>query len=181
MPDYETIELVLVPYWISEPLYRGSLSLNHLFDYRKARALFSCEDLTTLISVYQSFPQFQGLCSEDALLTMWQQSAGQGTDVRLFLAGGSYNTLAHSSAAVDSTKARLEQTSEQVDDFRQTFAVISVAPKKIAVVLKPGFRFSLIDNEVLYREIVKVFYDHSTLHEVSQTSMFAAYVDALKC
>ena len=185
-----TKEIVFVPHWMAATIRRKGMSITSLLDYSKIRQIFSLNDLAGLLCVQDGTGEntannnnvivpFSNKHWFGHLLSSWNKSATSAQALEL---DSTVKPLSHSDDVRGEILSRFEEVDDMQDD-RPFFELIDVERGCVFIIMNPGFIKGLQDPEVkfdLVRKILKVFYVHNSVRDVSRTDMFGDYVAMLE-
>lgn len=172
-------ELVFVPYWIYQSLRRKSLGVSTVLDYSKMRECFSMNDCAVLLTLqedHNGIVPFSNKHWFGHLLSSWNKSA---TSAQVLELDSTVRPLSHGNGIREEILTRLEES--DVEDI-PPYEIVDVERGCAFVILYPGFVSALIQPDAkldMIKKVLKVFYVHGTVQEVSRTDMFSDYVTML--
>lgn len=172
-------ELVFVPYWIHESLRRKALSISTVLDYSKIREHFSLTDCAGLLSLQEDngIVPFSNKHWFGHLLSSWGKSA---TSAQVLELDSTIRPLSHGDDIKGELLTRLEPTD---DEEIPPYELVNIERGCAYLVVYPGFVKAMQHSEErleLTRKVLKVFYVHNKVQDVSRSEMFSDYVTMLE-
>lgn len=188
--------LVLVPYWVANRIASKNLPLNVCLDYSKMRQLFPLEELAIFVAFQKyKFGLFSKYVELDTGPSLYWEQIADDPDMLM-----EYNSVAELSRGdwwggdseekkkfnVIETKTNERLSISKVDkDLIEpdSYSIVDFDINKYALIIKPGFLESTENISTVFnlvKDLLKISYMYSPVHDVSNTSVFRAYVKLLQ-
>ena len=174
-------QIVLIPHWIQETLWRKNLSLAACLDLDKLIPLISMSDMACYAALQSYFKHIIGTEEPDWLYSNWCDSIAENNAVTLNYRD-TVIQLANDGSVSKELYSRLFDVSSKVSQYEEPFKVYDLAPKVCGVVIYPGFFLEKPDlalQKSLIEAILKVLYIYDAYHDVAKTSSFKRYLELL--
>jgi hypothetical protein len=175
----QTVNLVLIPYWIRDGIVREGLPYKTVLDPIKLRTLFSASDLAQFIAVNNRAEKVLGIDTWKSLPGIWSDKK-VSAEVDDF-----YRTtiipLSTTPETIQEINTRLFDTTTKREGENE-YITYDLERDSVGVVLSRGFDTSNSNSNVIFgmiESILKVLYVYNPQHEVAKTQYFKRYLDLL--
>lgn len=187
--------LVLVPYWVANRIAAKNLPLSVCLDYMKMRELFPLEEIAIFVAFQKyKFGLFSKYVDLDTGRSLYCEQIGDDPDLMMeynsicelsdgsWYSGDSEERKKFNSVEIKTNeRLRIDKVDKDLIE-PDSYSIVDFDINRYALVIKPGFLESTENIETVFnlvKDLLKISYMYSPVHDVSNTSVFRAYVKLL--
>lgn len=169
--------MIVIPYWVLQAIQKAKMPLSSCLSYTALSTLMSKEDIATYLSMQTQGTLANLLSPSFSTLVAHFKKNTPAEEIPII------HSLIADAQTVKSEESAIERLQVTDRHYEDTWQIQDLSREVFAVIVYPGVLETLKDRQAqldIIRQVLKIFYGHFPVWQVSGFSIFARYLSALE-